>query len=86
MPPAYSVLTDSAFKFVVGFGLAGGAVWKISSMMGGNHYDHEMLGNGSKAPEKAQEAERLLRRHSTQTNIKTMGGEHHPEAAALKAA
>ena len=70
MPPAFSILTESAFKFVVGFGLAGGAV----------HHDHQMMGNGANAPEKAQEAERLLRRFSTNTNIKQLDGDKHPEA------
>jgi len=58
----------------------------LSVYSGGDHYDHQMLGNGEKAPEKAKEAERLLRRHSTHSNIKQLGGEHHPEATSLKAA
>jgi len=33
MPPAYSILTDSVFRFVMGAGLAGGVMWKVSSMM-----------------------------------------------------
>jgi len=86
MPPAYSILTDSMAKFVLGFGLGGVAVWKMSSLVGGNNHDHEMMGNGSKAPEQAQRAEALLRRHSTHTNIKQLGGESHPEAVALKQA
>lgn len=80
MPPAFSIFTESAFKFVVGFGLAGGAVWKGMSMIGGEHHDHQMMGNGVNAPAKAQEAERLVRRFSTNTNIKQLDGDKHPEA------
>jgi len=36
------------------------------------------------APEQAKEAERLLRRHSTQSHVRT--GELHSQAVAFKAA
>ena len=78
--PKHSAFTDRAFKFVVGFGLAGGAVWKFWSVTGGDHHDHEAL----QRTENAKELERLVRRHSSHTNTKT--GDLHPEATALKAA
>jgi len=84
-PPNHAVFLDTAFKFVVGAGLGAGVLWKIGSMLGHNEYhDLKNLGDGANAPKQAQEAERLLRRHSTHTNIKTMGGAEHPESKALK--
>ena len=41
--PAHSLFTDTAFRFVVGFGLTGGAIWKFWSLTGGDHHDHEAL-------------------------------------------
>ena len=84
MPPSHAALTDTVFKFVMGLGLAGGAVWKFCSISGSDHYDHKMLGSGEHAPEKAKEADRLIRRHSASTNVHSK--ELHPEAAASKAA
>ena len=52
--PKHSAFTDRAFKFVVGFGLAGGAVWKFWSVTGGDHHDHEAL----QRTENAKELER----------------------------
>lgn len=60
MPPPHAILTDTAFKFVVGFGLTGGAIWKVWHHMGADDYDHKMLGNGVNAPEQAKEAERCV--------------------------
>jgi hypothetical protein len=82
--PKFSLITDKAFRFIIASGIGGGIMWKVSSMMGSDHYDHQMLGNGDKAPEKAKEAERLLRRHSTHQNAH-FGGEHQ-ESKDLKAA
>ena len=82
--PGFALFTDSAFRFVMGFGLAGGAVWKLMNMSGSDNYDHKMLGDGELAPEKAKEAERLFRRHSTHTHKAT--GELHPQASINKAA
>ena len=76
-PPKHSLFVDNAFKFVVGFGLTGGAVWKFFSLTGGDHHDHEAM----QRTENAKELERLVRRHSTHTNMK---GELHKEAATLK--
>ena len=42
-PPNHSIFVDNAFKFVVGLGLGGGAVWKMWSMTGADHHDHEAL-------------------------------------------
>ena len=49
--PKHSAFTDRAFKFVVGFGLAGGAVWKFWSVTGGDHHDHEALQRSENAKE-----------------------------------
>jgi len=78
--PNHSVFVNSMFKFVVGFGLAGGAVWKAWSAFGGDHHDHEAL----ERTQNAKEMEKLLRRHSSSTNLKT--GELHGEAASKKVA
>lgn len=43
MPPKHAALTDSILKFVFGFSVVGGVIWKGSSMMGGDHHDHEAL-------------------------------------------
>ena len=72
--PKHSAFTDRAFKFVVGFGLAGGAVWKFWSVTGGDHHDHEAL----QRTENAKELERLVRRHSSNVNQQT--GALHAEA------
>jgi len=80
MPPKHALLTDTVFKFVVGFGLAGGAVWKGWSMIGGNHHDHEAL----ESTADAKQLERLVRRSSSSVNAKT--GELHPQALANKQA
>jgi len=78
--PNHSIFVNTITKFVVGFGLAGGAVWKGWSMVGGDHHDHEALERTSNA----KEMEKLLRRHSSSTNLRT--GELHGEAASKKAA
>ena len=72
--PKHSIFVDNAFRFVVGFGLAGGAVWKFFSVTGGDHHDHEAL----QRSENAKELDRLVRRHSSSTHMKT--GQVHAEA------
>jgi hypothetical protein len=49
--PNHSLFIDNAFKFVVGFGLVGGGVWKTWSMMGADHHDHEALQRSENAKE-----------------------------------
>lgn len=49
--PNHSIFVNTITKFVVGFGLAGGAVWKGWSMVGGDHHDHEALERTSNAKE-----------------------------------
>jgi hypothetical protein len=83
-PPQFSLLTDTATRFVLGFGLVGGGVWKFFNMTGGENYDHKMLGDGEHAPPKAKEAEKLLRRHSTHASKSS--SELHPQAIANKVA
>ena len=78
--PNHSIFVDNAFKFVVGFGLAGGAVWKFWSVSGGDHHDHEAMERTANA----KELERLVRRHSSSVNVKT--GNLHDEANKLKTA
>ena len=78
--PNHSIFFDSAFRFTVGFGLAGGAVWKMWSTFGADHHDHEALIR----TENAKELERLVRRHSSNVNLKT--GQLHEQAESLKAA
>jgi len=77
MKPNHSIFVDNAFKFVVGFGLVGGGVWKFWSVTGGDHHDHEALVRS----ENAKELERLSRRHSSSTTVyKNKVTELHPEA------
>jgi hypothetical protein len=60
-PPsrAFAVILNPTVKFIFAAGAAGGILWKLSNIMGSNnHYDHEMLGDGAKAPAAAKEAER----------------------------
>ena len=78
--PKHSLFVDNAFRFVVGFGLAGGAVWKVWSLTGADHHDHEALERSANA----KELERLVRRHSSNVNSKT--GSLHQEAETLKQA
>ena len=50
-PPNHSIFVDNAFKFVFGLGLAGGGVWKMWSMTGADHHDHEALIRSENAKE-----------------------------------
>ena len=61
-----AVILNPTVKFIFAAGAAGGIMWKISNLMGSNnHYDHEMLGDGAKAPAAAKEAERCASRAAT---------------------
>ena len=53
-PPAHGKYWDITTRFVVGFGLTGGAIWKFWSLTGGDHHDHEAL----QRTENAKELER----------------------------
>jgi hypothetical protein len=77
--PKFASLTEPTLKFLFAGGIAGGAIWKTWSMVGGDHHDHEAL----ERTEDAKTMEKLVRRHSTQTHNKT--GSLHAEAEKLKA-
>ena len=79
-PPNHSLFVDNAFRFVVGFGLGGGLIWKMWSVTGGDHHDHEALVR----TDNAKELDRLVKRHSSSVNVKT--GSLHPEAENQKVA
>lgn len=75
MPPAHSMMTDSILKFVIGIGLGGGVMWKVMNMTSGENFDHNQ---GSNNTEQAKAADKLIRRHSTNTHVRD--GTLHPEA------
>ena len=57
-----------------------GASIQMWSVSGADHHDHEALVR----TENAKELERLVRRHSSNVNLKT--GQLHEQAESLKAA